>query len=191
MTDKEMQKELKKRLEELLRREVWKSDERMVQFCLKESARIVPLSNNNYISIEKPRIKTSFCFGYSLSRYDTEDYDNANKMANYASKSEEYFIKENMKQFDELIKELEDDNYKVFLINHYQGQPKDSEYKQLRFRRWYEDKYEDEIELTADDKKAIKEAYEIEKEVFQKRLNTYLKRYGTSKLRTWSYWQDA
>jgi hypothetical protein len=163
----------------------------MVQFCLKESARIVPLSNNNYISIEKPRIKTSFCFGYSLSRYDTEDYDNANKMANYASKSEEYFIKENMKQFDELIKELEDDNYKVFLINHYQRQPKDSEYKQLRFRRWYEEKYDDEIELTDDDKKAIKEAYEIEKEVFQKRLNTYLKRYGTSKLRTWSYWQDA
>ena len=29
-----------------------------------------------------------------------------------------------------------------------------------------------------------------EREKFEKRLRTYLKRYGTSKLRTWTYWLD-
>ena len=29
-----------------------------------------------------------------------------------------------------------------------------------------------------------------EKTKFEKRLNTYLKKYGTSKLRSWSYWSE-
>lgn len=187
--DKEIQKELKNKFEKMLRNEVWQ-DESMVQFCLKECARIVPLSNNKYISIDKPRIETSFCFGYSDSKYDTEDFDRANAMAAYARKSEEYFIKENLKQIENKIKLLDDDKYCCVLRNHYYGQPDDTEYKSLNFIRWYEEKKATDIELTEADKETIKEAYKIELEVFKKRLNTYLKRYGTSKIKSWSYWRD-
>ena len=39
-------------------------------------------------------------------------------------------------------------------------------------------------------KEIIREAFETEIAKFEKRLDAYLKKYGTSKLRTWTYWQD-
>lgn len=41
-----------------------------------------------------------------------------------------------------------------------------------------------------EDKHLIIEGLELEKASFIKRLNTYLKRYGLSKVRTWSYLVD-
>ena len=41
-----------------------------------------------------------------------------------------------------------------------------------------------------DDLKNILSVYEHEKAKFEKRLNTYLKKYGLSKLKTWSYLID-
>jgi hypothetical protein len=42
-----------------------------------------------------------------------------------------------------------------------------------------------------EDRLAILEGLKREREKFDKRLQTYLKRYGTSKIRTWTYWADA
>jgi hypothetical protein len=44
--------------------------------------------------------------------------------------------------------------------------------------------------LTEEDVQKIKVALEEEKEKFKKRLVTYLKKYGTSKLKVWTYWRD-
>jgi hypothetical protein len=44
--------------------------------------------------------------------------------------------------------------------------------------------------LNDEDIEKIKEALEEEKTKFKKRLETYLKKYGTSKLKVWSYWRD-
>ena len=41
-----------------------------------------------------------------------------------------------------------------------------------------------------DDLKNILSVYEYEKAKFEKRLNAYLKKYGLSKLKTWSYLVD-
>ena len=54
----------------------------------KKANHIVELENGDIVVIEKPTIKKDFCFGYSDSRYDTEDYDRANEMAAHARTSE-------------------------------------------------------------------------------------------------------
>ena len=45
-------------------------------------------------------------------------------------------------------------------------------------------------EATKEDLLLIIEVYKQQIENFKKRLNTYLKRYGLSKLRTWTYLVD-
>jgi len=84
----------------------WNNDERMTNYCTNKVARFVRLKSGHILAIDKPRIETRFCFGYSDSRYDTEDYDRANNMAHHASTSEEYFKSENLKQLQETIDTL-------------------------------------------------------------------------------------
>ena len=44
--------------------------------------------------------------------------------------------------------------------------------------------------LTDDEVKMVKDAVERQKAKFTKRLNSYLKRYGLSKVNAWSYLRD-
>ena len=48
---------------------------------------------------------------------------------------------------------------------------------------------EDYIRLmTEEERQTVLSAYKQIREDFEKRLNTYLKRYGLSKIDTWTYW---
>jgi hypothetical protein len=51
--------------------------------------------------------------------------------------------------------------------------------------------YGDVEPMTVEDRQAILAGLKREREKFEKRLQTYLKRYGVSKIRTWTYWADA
>lgn len=184
------QKELKELLKNILENEIWNS-EKMVNHCLKEVAYIVELENGDIIAIDKPRIEKDFCFGYSDSRYDTKDYDRANNMADHAKTSTDYFIKENLKDINRTINNLEGKN-KYYTGIQYTGQSNNSKLKAL-----YQFRFDDEIDesiynrLEGENRQRVIEGYKIVKANFEKRLNTYLKRYGLSKVNTWSYWRDA
>jgi hypothetical protein len=189
------QKELKQMFEDILRKDVWRGSERMVQHCLKESAYVVELQNGDIITISKPRIETSFCFGYSDSPYDNKDYDRANNMADHASKNENYFMEQNLKDIDNTISRLEGkkhNNYEYYTRISYTGQPENSKLKSLnqigRFDNVDIAKYK---KLEETDRERIIDGYKIVREDFLKRLKTYLKKYGLSKVKTWSYWKDA
>lgn len=138
---KDQTKELKPLYREILKKEVWKNDySDMVDFCMKQVSQIVQLDNGDIIIIEKQSIEKDFCFGYSLSSISNEDYDRANEMARHAKQSEDYFIRENMRDFNRTIEEIdrafgEDpntwDGWMYFLVNPYIGQPKESKLKKL------------------------------------------------------------
>ena len=179
---------------EILDKEVWKGDQKMVSFCLKEAGYIVELENGDIVVIEKPRIETRFCFGYSDSRYDTEDYDRANAMADRAAKDQEYFLKENLSDIDRTIAQMEGTESHSFewrLRVKYTSSPKDSKLKSLDAYRWSDEYAKQFPEISAGDLQRVIEGYKVVRADFEKRLNTYLKRYGMSKVKTWSYWQDA
>lgn len=182
-------------LKELYRQiisEYWK-DSKMIDFCMKKAAYIVQLENGDITEIEKPEIETRFCFGYGCNGISAEgDYEAAAEMMNYADTHEDYFIKENLKEINNYIDSLKDSSLRVYKFVHYCGNC-DHRLKGIQFYRYYEapeKNLKDCHELTAGERESILAGYEEVKKQFIKRLNTYLKKYGLTKLHTWTYLSD-
>lgn len=187
------QKELKQRYADILSAEVWK-DPKMVDYCVKKTAHIVELVNGDIVAIEKPSIKKDFCFGYRLSHCDSDDYDRANDMADHARKNVDYFLEENLKEVNEIIDSLEGKgrhNWEWRVAVPYYGQSKDSKLKNIVCNSIWDNQSNESPLLEGEDLQRVIEGYKVVKADFEKRLGTYLKRYGLSKVNSWSYWQDA
>lgn len=192
-------------------REVWGKDEKMVIHCTNKAAELVRLENGFIVEIEKHSIETRFCFGYSLSHTDTEDCDNANRMADHARKSAEYFKAENMRPFISALEEFDDDQKILVFRRQYIGQSESNPLHTAEFVRDWKiiqalggsarlDALPGSTIVvdgrpvyigTEADKAALRAGYEKAMKAHEKKVDAYLKRYGTSKVHSWSYWQDA
>lgn len=196
---------------------VWGGDAGMMKHVAGEFSGAVLLSGGRLLVFKKPRIQTEFCFGYSLSATSTESFDEANEMARHAGESEDYFLAQNLADFDKEIEDLENLDGRHALLHRkcYWGQKsplnlweytvgnaplewfKESPTQDMDGLTRYVNQYHagrfyyDLEELGDDDRAAILNGLKVERAKFEKRLRAYLKRYGTSKLKTWSYWQDA
>lgn len=193
MFTKEKQADLKKEYAGLLP-DVWGSDKRMNEYCLKKADILIKTSNGFILEIEKPGIKKDFCFGYRLGDDGTE-YNEANDAAKAARKSVEYFVEQNLEGLKNTIEEYSKND--LYYHNHYYSQ-KNNVMKSLEYFRYYEvptdiqkKEYKEYTPVSEQDKALIIAAYKEELKRFLKRLETYLKRYGLSCVHTWSYWVDA
>lgn len=186
---KKEQAALKQEYLDLLSREVWPNDPHMIDYCRKKIICVVRLESGGLVEIEKPRIETNFCFGYSDSSYNTDDYDRANRMAEHAASSEEYFIQKNMDKILDAINWLKKSN--IYSRNRYCGTESNSRIRALEQQRVGEPLPDGTQLITEKDRAAMIEAWEMVGQDFRKRLGTYLKRYGMSKVHSWSYWRDA
>lgn len=136
--------------------------------------------NGNFYLIDKPSIENRFCFhdeGPNYEFYQTLVADE--------SKMRQYFISENEAAFTGKLQRIEDGE---------EVRIKDSEYKNSRFAVYIGGSYYDRQEgreATEDEKKLIVEGLKFGLSMFRKRLDAYLKRYGLTKLHTWTYWADA
>ena len=190
---------------------VWSSP-KMIDYCVKKVDNVVKLDNGFLIAIDKESIKKDFCFGYSLSRYDSEDFDRANEMARYAGESENYFYNENMKHFRSLYDDLTYGEYHpAVCTQYYLNDESGAVIKSLAFLKGWEvcemfggSCYMDKVGgttgtargreyyiLTKDDIAKVVAGVELAMKNHEKRVNTYLKKYGTKHVNSWSYWQDA
>lgn len=190
--DKQEQNRLKEEYLQLLAAEVWTRDAEMIEYERKNISRIIKLENGDFLKIEKPRIETHFCFGYGLQCQTS--YEEAQGRADHAAESVEYFKRENLKRFDEWEKAFR--LGEVYTIPNYLKSPENTRLRTLSFLSlWQRETLSPEqmknfSPVCAADVERIKEAYKTERKAFEKRLDTYLKRYGTSKLETWAYWAD-
>lgn len=185
--DRAEQQALKARYAALLAAEVWK-DQKMVDYCVKKTARIVELSDGALICIEKPTIKTRFCFGYHANGYCTEEISTADAAAAHAAKSQEYFKNENLKSMDAMLKALE--NSETGIRPQYTSSPEGTKICALVFPEPWEPLPPGYRRLLSEDREKLREAYRTERGVFAARLDAYLKRYGLSKVETWTYWME-
>ena len=156
---------------------------------------IVNLSNGAFYKVDRQEIKKRFCFGYGYCGVsDTEEERRAAKSVQLMRESEKTFIEENLKFINGRIEFVTENLNKNFygLFNYTDKridlQNEENYYYFVINRKIYKDS--DFILLTEQDKRLILEGLELEKASFIKRLNTYLKRYGLSKVRTWSYLVD-
>lgn len=166
----------------------WK-DKHMSDYCIKKAAYIVELDGGELFEIDKPDIKKDFCFGYGYCGVSTEDdYRNAEQARSNAATNQDYFIAKNLKGIDDTVKAL--DEYKVYKRPHYIGQALDSLLYTIEYREDWDEAPKNSTELTPEEIEKIKIGYQEVRKQFVKRLNTYLKRYGLSKLNTWTYLSD-
>ena len=166
----------------------WKDDS-MVKHCVNSAAFLFEI-RGKVVIVKKTPIKKDFCFGYSLSKYDSESYDNANEMADYASKSQHYFIMENHRNamYARIISYL-NGRFKAFARPNYYGKCPDL--YSIEFRREWESIPEGAFELTDAEKSAYKLILAKAAKEHHKKIMSYLKRYGMEKVNSWSYWRDV
>lgn len=188
MFSKENQAALKEEYGKLLK-DVWK-DEKMIKYCLNKNELLIKTEKGYILGIEKQGIEKNFCFGYRLNSSDTDEYDAANRMANRAQSDSDYFIAENMKKFDEYVKAFSDKDNRFFFQNNYHSQ-KNNILKNVNCVSYFYPEKPDMEFISENDRELILAAYKEYRERHAKKVQAYLKRYGTSKVRSWSYWEDA
>lgn len=137
------------------------------------------------VLFDRPRIETKFCF-----RDEGPDCEFYKELGSDENLLRDYFIRENMDQ--QRIAEP-DEGKDMYIIRYYGDNRTGREY--VHFCRWPEDlnlRREDIIRKATDEERRqyLAELARVRK-AFRKRLDTYLKRYGVSKLHTWSYWANA
>lgn len=178
-----------------------KGRQKGIDYYMKKKEEAIPLDGKFY-TIDRPEIRTSFCFGSGYCGVSTlEEDEAASSMAHYAKTNQDYFIKENMEGIEGIIKRLKEDAYWYVGSNHLREDYPFIEISSSKAEPWYDEKGRlhnpnnyDFIFwkrlLTDEERKEILEAYQRVKTSFEKRLKTYLKRYGMSKIRTWTYISD-
>ena len=191
-TDRQEQERLKAEYLRLLAAEMWKNDPKMLDYHRKTIARIIELENGDLVEIEKPRIETRFHFGYGYGA--GRDYDDAARLADAAGASADYFKERNLNGFNPWAKWLQRGD--VYTRARYYGTDKESRIRALEaisdwdFDGMSAEKKAEYKKVGAEDAARINAAYEAERKAFEKRLDAYLKRYGTSKIETGVYWAD-
>lgn len=184
---------------------LWGDGKGMVDYCMKQAYTIANV-NGRLLPIEKQHIETRFCFGYSDCGQG-EDYLTAIRRADNARNNAEYFKWANLKDYTRHIEALANSPDALALCN---DCDKESPICALHaFRRRevldavggsakLEDlkgaivkvKGRDAYILTDEDRATIRDAYEQAAKAHEKRVDAYLKRYGTSKVKAWTYWMD-
>lgn len=171
-------------------KKVWGNDQKMVEWCIKNHSGI-KLSDGKVIMFDKPNIDTNFCFGYSTCGQGPEYDECMNTYNDYQNHKAEWFILSNLQQYDRMYRlpEIEEDLvlsrscgdiWNFYWVSEYRM----PSFLDRNFRmEFVVSKNENDIDL-------IKRAISAHKQQFVKRLESYVKRYGTSKLRSWTYWMD-
>lgn len=187
-------------------RKVWGNDDSMINYYKSGFSSAVRLTNGGLLVFKKPRIETNFCFGYSCSQFDNESSDNAERMAHFARTDERHFLSDNLEGFDTKIKALEtncseESSFKYSCCSWYlRRESYLSQKEQLNIFEFvaipfieiqdYPQRYGEVSPMSDEDRNIILEGLKHERSKFEKRLQTYLKKYGLSKLHVWTYWRD-
>ncbi len=180
------------------------SDKQMIDFCSRKTQFVLE-HNGLLFGIEKPSIKTDFCFGYGMYGSSTEtEEENAEKCVAIAKTRAEYFIEENLAPLNRMISNLtkvadnmrrncsEGSHPAIMLVTgeHYSGQSEDCRLRYYSIVNTYDAPVLGEINWDVALVDKLIEGYKTVKMSFTKRLNTYLKKYGLTKINSWSYVVD-
>ncbi len=165
-----------------------------IEYFDEQYTNAVRFGNGRIYLFEKPRIKTDFCFGHGQNGISTEEeYGAARKECEATGKKRNFFranIEENFPQYGMLEKDAEGyDRRNPCSVMCYRC----GKICGLASDFWEEEHYHPDQKperLTETDKTALREMLDEEKAKFLKRLEAYWKRYGASKLRTWTYLVD-
>ena len=156
---------------------------------LDHTTEALKVDEKHFITFDKQDIEKSFCFGWSCQGGMT--YEEATDMCHNFSKAE--FKAENLKRFDnKYIRRLEAIKEKQIKLKREYVTSKESG-AEIMYITTDRDVSGD-ITLSVEDSTKLREAYKQKvqdlRNEFEKRLDAYLKKYGLSKIRRWTYCAD-
>lgn len=170
---------------------IWENDKGMQNYYLKNTSNCVLTSFGGLVTFDKPKIETRFCFGYSDCGQGQTYNDAQKESENFG---EEQFLKENladMKHALDLFEGKKETNYRGKKELYFTKKYMESEIYRICFLVEYDAEKDSGLRKATDED--FQKCYAVQKEEyekFEKRLKSYLKRYGTKKLTTWTYWMD-
>lgn len=181
--------------------EVYGKDSKMVNWCLKQIAYLVPICSGKYIiELSKPSIETEFWFGESDMGQGPSHEENTSTMKHVRSNIVDYFINKNLSSIDDMIDKIKaiiNDTTYSLKAKHYINYYKSSDDSPIHgfvienINYGYSSVNGETWDVEKKDLKTILEAYQLLKKDFKNRLETYIKKYGTRKMYVHSYWMDA
>lgn len=159
-------------------------DQKMVEYCIKHTAVIIPLHGEMIATISKPEIEKYISFGYSNGQGPS--YSEMEQNVKHATDDiKNYFIEKNLKNFDGRVHEISDKETFLFgLIPHYTTQNVNNPLRSICVSR-----SEKSEQLTIEDRENFNEAVKFVRENFIKRMNSWLSKYE-NKIRVNTYWMD-
>lgn len=185
---------------------------KMLDYYCKNYPLAVRLNDGRIIFCERERIETYFCFGYGYNgMYDEESYDRATDAQRAARNDENYFISENMAGIRAKVARAKGKEHPGYGVggSEYcytlQREREGSKVVELYFFDVSKETLKgmdfcqhhltpaqiDRLQpVEGEDRKRVIKLYETEEANRFKRVQTYLKKYGLSKLRTWTYQRD-
>lgn len=172
----------------------WGNDNRMMTYFSKTLSNAYALPNGGVMAFEKRKIETNFCYGE-----DGNDYDEAQNKVHNAYTNEDYFRSVNLREFTKLQKLFTPDNSSRDIYIYRKSYTCETApiniWGFVALRIWEAEEnrhhFTDLRKATKEEKDVILKALEEEKKIHEKKVNTYLKKYGLSKVRAWSYWANA
>ena len=166
---------------------VWCADVKMIKWCMNSISGVVKLSDGGFYCFEKPSITTRFCFGYGQNGLSTEEEFEDACAARAKASEKEYFIAANMQGFDELDRLFSGDEPLYMNVKYGVSGGKLRNVMVESATHYYKDIVG---QLTDEDRMNLLNELEEQKKLFRKRLETYWKRFGNTKLKTWTYLVD-
>lgn len=174
------------------------NDEYWLDYWLKNTSEIMMTDCGVILTFKKRRIEVDFCWHDEGPQY--EEYlrlhSNEDAMRNY-------FIRENIKWYNDKIEALttRKDRWGNQLVpvlyeRETYSYGKCGWAETMRLISDYDFKCEQNdnrvlvYQMTENDCASVLAILKDERAKMEKRLNAYIKRYGTSKLHTWTYWAD-
>lgn len=173
------------------------NEQSWLDYWVKKTSNLMMTDSGIILTFEKRKIKVDFCWSDEGAPYEEYLRLSANE-----KEMREYFLRENLRDLDEQIEELttrkgecdrtlmpvfwERDTCHYGKCGWAEGVHLMPDY---RYREAVSDK-EGVTLMTENDCTKALAILKDERIKFEKRLQTYLKRYGVSKLNTWTYWAD-
>lgn len=160
--------------------------ESSLKYYKDSTAHVLKLSNGFLLPFDKPKITKTFYFGENERGYGTpysETMEHALKCCDIA-KSEDYFMQANLRQYDNLLKLL--DEHDTFYVC--------KMYENTNIVEWYAETWKYVVNLrkkyplSPEDVTLIRNTILILRDKFEKRLKTWYKKYGAKYIKTNTFW---
>ena len=162
-------------------------------YYLDHTAEALKVDEKHFITFDKQDIEKSFCFGWSAMYGPT--CEEATDMCHNFGEAE--FKAENLKLFDQEYKrtlEAVEDEQITLGQNYTRGTSEEFRAEIMFIKKRGAKDYDGDITLSVEDSTKLREAYKQKvqdlRNEFEKRLDSYLKKYGLSKIRRWTYCAD-